>query len=109
MATNGWVLTEVHLYVGPLSDLPMNKKAVQIGHFPYSEENLGGAETWSVSVPLPDGNDCIIAAHAVVYNEELGMEETAWANCVYKPVIAVKVKFPEGKNAESDGISYKDK
>ncbi|MEZ5107162.1 MAG: hypothetical protein R2757_21835 [Draconibacterium sp.] len=111
LAMNGWGLKEVHLYVGSPDGLPVNNKAVKVGHFPYSKENLSGVETWEFVVPLAEldpEEHCIIAAHAVVYNESLDKEETAWSNCDYKPVVAVKVKFPEGKNAESDGISYID-
>lgn len=113
VAANGWTLSEVHLYVGPLAGLPMNKKAIQIGHFPYSAENLGGASEWSITIPLSGAVDCIIAAHAVVYNAELGKEETAWANCTYKPVVAVKTRFVNivsGNNtyAMTTGVSYID-
>jgi len=44
----------------------------------------------------------------------LGKEETAWANCTYKPVVAVKTRFvnktEEGYNkyAMTDGVSYID-
>jgi hypothetical protein len=114
VAANGWTLSEIHLYVGPLADLPMNKKAIQIGHFPYSAENLDGAAEWSIKIPLSNGDDCIIAAHAVVYNAEMGKEETAWANCTYNPAVAVKTRFVpdvEGeliKYAMTDGVSYID-
>jgi len=41
VAANGWTLSEVHLYVGPLAGATMNQKAIQIGHFPYSAVQLG--------------------------------------------------------------------
>lgn len=114
VASNGWMLSEIHLYVGSLDGLPMNKSAIQIGKFPYSAENLGGVPDWSITIPLVFEDDCIIAAHAVVYNSGLGKEETAWANCFYKPAVAVKTRFePEEGNtlikyAMTDGVSYID-
>jgi len=110
IASNGWLLKEVHLYVGTLEDFPTNKKAIQTGHFPYFKEKLGGVDTWSFEIPLSELNldeHCIIAAHAVVYNAELEKEETAWSNCEFKPIITAKVKFDE-RNAETEGLSYID-
>jgi hypothetical protein len=112
VAGNGWMLTEVHLYVGTVEGLPRNKTAIQIGHFPYSNENLGGVETWAFTVPLAglDPVNCIIAAHAIVYNASLSKEETAWANCTFSPAIIVKTKFaPEPTGfAVTKGESYID-
>jgi len=108
LASNGWTLTEVHLYVGSLANLPTNKKAVQIGQFPYSTNDLVGN---TITIPLLDleGNmngdgSVTIAAHAIVVNGQ--QEETAWANCTYIPVISVKSLFTNNKWAASDGDRF---
>ena len=117
--SNGWLLREVHLFVGCMDDFPINARsgAIKVGLFPYGDDDLSDADKWeSDPIQLPDDcDDCIIAAHAVVYNESLGKEETAWANCTFKPVIALKARFnvhPEGKTywtyGVTDGLSFVD-
>lgn len=105
VSTGGWYLTELHLYVGDLAGLPTNNKAIQIGHFPYSATNLIGLTTYTFTVPIADvtkdANGYTIAAHAIVVNGK--QEETAWSNCSYAPVIAVKTLILNGYWAVSDG------
>ncbi len=101
-ADNGWTLSEVHLFVGQFEDLPRNKTAIQIGHFPYSATELNGVTHYSFTIPLAelekDEQGYLIAAHAVVENGD--QQETGWANCTYHPqIITVKclVKKTEGE------------
>jgi hypothetical protein len=115
--SNGWLLREVHLFVGCKNEFPVNGKAIQIGHFPYGNDKLNDVDSWSsgpITLPV-DCEDCIIAAHAVVYNESMNKEETAWANCTFNPVIALKVRCQEHPcdNTNSDcvlteGVRYID-
>lgn len=110
MTTNGWGLYELHLYVGNLANLPTKKSALQIGHFPYSAENLNGVTYYKFEIALEgvsyDSDGYLIAAHAVVRN---GLqEETAWANCTFKPVIMLKSYFTNGNFAITDGIHFSD-
>lgn len=106
LTTDGWKLSELHLYVGDLEGLPTNKTAIQIGHFPFSAENLNQT-TYTFTVPIlnlpkDDETGYTIAVHAIVKN---GLqEETAWSNCsAYKPLIAVKTFLSSGFWAASDG------
>lgn len=77
--TDGWALTEMHLYVGMLQYTPMTKKGNPIpGRFPYKATFSGGKTSYTVVIPLnllPD-NCFSIAAHAVVCKG--GACETAW-------------------------------
>lgn len=101
VTTEDWLLSEVHFYVGTLANFEetcMNKKAIQIGKFPYSASDLNGP-THSFSIPLaspaPEGGYMVVA-HAVVKKVVDGVvvqEETAFANCTYKPLIYVKSIF----------------
>ena len=73
LTTGGWVLSELHLYVGTLAGLPKSKGGgIQIGHFPYSAKNLKGITTYTIEIPIAevskDANGYTIAAHAVVIN-----------------------------------------
>ena len=83
--TGGWVLDEVHLYVGTYDEIPMSAGNPQIGLFPYSD-NTNGATTWSYTVPIPnETDDCFaIAAHAAVSLLGNGgnviQSETAWSD-----------------------------
>ena len=77
-----WVITETHLYVGPLADMPLNTPGnPQIGQFPYTNE-FDPAETsvTYATLDLEPGECVYVAAHAVVVNTVTGEEETAWAN-----------------------------
>lgn len=79
-----WVITETHLYVGPLEDLPTNGGGnPKIGHFPYKDEFDPAATTVDYTTIDLEAGDCVyVAAHAVVVNTATGQEETAWANGV---------------------------
>lgn len=111
LTSNGWTLTEVHLYVGTLAGLPTNKTAIKIGQFPYSATNLNVTQ-FTFTIPLAnlqkDANGYAIFAHAVVINGT--QQETAWSNnCTYKPIITVKSKFLDNGNetwAATDGVHY---
>jgi hypothetical protein len=109
-----WVLTELHFYAGTLAGLPRNKTAIQIGHFPFDMDDLVGNQ---LIIPLDDLSDdngvLTLAAHAVVVNGN--HNETAWANCSYKPLIALKSFFNDRppRDSRSYGVSdgsiqYKD-
>ena len=71
---------ETHLAVAEdFEDIPQTKKGnPKVGHFPYKNEDVGGALTDPYVIPLEwdAGTELIIAAHA-----ELCNGETAWANC----------------------------
>lgn len=106
LVNSPWVLTELHFYAGTLAGLPLNKTAVQIGHFPYDMDDLVGNQ---LIIPLADlSSDAgvlTLAAHAVVVNGE--QNETAWASCSYKPIVGAKVRIDNGSYALTDGpISY---
>lgn len=77
-----WVITETHLFVGPLDDLPTNGGGnPRIGHFPYGDE-YDPAQTSIdfITIDLAPGECVFVAAHAVVVNTVTGEEETAWGN-----------------------------
>lgn len=82
--TGGWYLGEVHLYVGPLSQMPMNSQNVPIpGQFPINQTFGSGVQTVSYTIPLAGLPPCyIIAAHASVYrlasDGSVVQTETAW-------------------------------
>ena len=74
--TDGWYLTETHLYVGG----PIPSKSAP-GKFPYKHEGLGDATIDSYTIPLSEVGGYgwkVIAAHAVVRRD--CQEETAWAD-----------------------------
>lgn len=79
-----WVITETHLYVGPLEDLPTNGAGnPQIGQFPISDNfNPSVTEVEYTTIELEEGECVYVAAHAVVVNTVTGQEETAWGNGV---------------------------
>ena len=106
LVNSPWVLTELHFYAGTLAGLPRNKTAIQIGLFPYDMDDLVGNQ---LIIPLADlSSDAgvlTLAAHAVVVNGD--QNETAWADCSYKPIIGAKVRFNDWSYALTDGpISY---
>jgi hypothetical protein len=91
VTTDGWMLNEVHLWVGSsLSDLPKTKAGnPQIGLFPFKESNLNGATIYRMTVPLSYlggynavcNNQFYVAAHAAVYKETspgVIQTETGW-------------------------------
>lgn len=87
--TNGWVLTQTHLYVGDCALIPVNNPGNPIpGQFPYvgTHNNL---TTYTYQVPIsriPLEQCGCIAAHAVVkkYNSSNQVidSQTAWGNGV---------------------------
>ena len=95
-----WVLTETHVAVAMFptmdengdgeinildADIPQTKKGnPKVGRFPYKHEGLGGVASDPYTIPLGSwgsGTTLIIAAHAVVENPCLDIEETAWTDC----------------------------
>lgn len=80
---NGWYLGEVHLYIGPLSQLPVNSQNVPVpGQFPVNQSFGNGISTYSYSRPLAGLPPCyVVVAHASVYKMVNGVvvqTETAW-------------------------------
>lgn len=92
--TNGWFLSETHLWVGnSLADMPQTRKgAPKIGLFPYAATLSEGTTTYTEVIPLAalgficpqDDASYLVAAHAVVYRagdaEGEIITETAWAD-----------------------------
>ena len=87
--TNGWVLTQTHLYVGDCALIPVNNPGNPIpGQFPYVSSH-NNVTTYTYQIPIsaiPSGACGCIAAHAVVkqYNSsnQLINTQTAWGNGV---------------------------
>jgi hypothetical protein len=89
---NGWLLDEVHLYLGTsLQGLPVNKKGNPvIGQFPFKASSLGGVSSYQLVVPKNQisasdlcGLPLFYAAHAVVKKvspDGSMQQETAWAS-----------------------------
>jgi hypothetical protein len=77
-AESGWKIKEIHLYVGSLENLPVNKNNIPVpGQFPINESFNPLVEQVTYEIPLNGLGDCsIVAAHAVVVKD--GKEETAW-------------------------------
>ncbi|MBW8331881.1 MAG: hypothetical protein K0M40_07665 [Prolixibacteraceae bacterium] len=115
VTTGGWILSEVHFYVGTLDEFQktcMNKNAIQIGKFPYSAVDLNSTthslDPITLAIPAPEGGYMVVA-HAVVkkVNEDGTIqEETAFAKCTYPLLITVKVTFESNKWAATEGIYY---
>lgn len=90
----GWELTEAHLFVGDIYDLPRNKPGIPVpGHFPYSVEDLpDGTIEYTFTIPLselPDSGCLAVVPHGVVEIE--GYEETAWLlDITFKEVFKIK-------------------
>ncbi len=87
--TNGWVLTQTHLYVGECALIPVNNPGNPIpGQFPYtSAHNNVTSYTYQIPISRIPLELCgCIAAHAVVkkYNSanQLIDTQTAWGNGV---------------------------
>lgn len=81
--TNGWYLNEIHLYIGPLSQMPVNSQNVPVpGQFPVNQSFGSGVNTYSYSRPLTGLPSCyVVVAHASVYkvvNGVIVQTETAW-------------------------------
>ena len=82
--TGNWWLSETHLYVGSVNNLPLNGGGnPKIGHFPY-HGNHELVKTYPFTIPLDQLEDCfIVSAHAVVIKKENGEvtgSETAFAD-----------------------------
>lgn len=79
-----WLIQEVHLYVGPKDEVPLNKQGQPIpGHFPINETLKLATNNVCYDIHNLDSEFCgIIAAHAVVSREQ--GNETAWAEgCLF--------------------------
>ena len=79
---DGWEMSESHLYVGTLGDMPLNKPGnPKIGRFPYAEDHDPNVSSFTYYVLMselpPAGDGFTTAAHAVVHGPN-GQEETAW-------------------------------
>jgi len=99
----GWKLTETHVYVGidPPPKLSPGKFKDWGGaqHDPISPPSETDSYTFPLSsifgtLPPYECNDIYLAVHAVVYNEELNKEETAWGKGVYRKV-SIALHFPD--------------
>ncbi|MFZ5940864.1 MAG: hypothetical protein ACOYXB_09835 [Bacteroidota bacterium] len=82
VAAEGYLISETHLFLGDVAELPVNKKGNPvIGHFPYSYSGEGLA-TVIHEIPIgelnADGGYLDIFAHAVVISEDGTFNETAW-------------------------------
>ncbi|MEY1640182.1 hypothetical protein [Tenuifilum osseticum] len=82
-SANGYLINETHLYVGPKSGVPVNKKGnPQIGQFPYGETFTTPVNEVTYQFNLADFDDCfIVAAHAVVSKYDgttIVDQQTAW-------------------------------
>ena len=80
-----WKLGAIHLYVGPLSGLPVNPKGNPVvGHFPIKKYFENYASTYSYSFPADSfPNGFIVAAHAEIFStnrEGVATKETAWGS-----------------------------
>lgn len=85
----GWTMSESHVYLGLVDDLPLNGPgAPKIGKFPFKEVHDPAVTSYTYVIPsdglppAPDYTDLAVAAHAVVNNPD-GGDETAWAACDY--------------------------
>ena len=89
--TNGWELTEAHLWVGEnIADMPQTRKGnPKIGHFPYNSYDITGADSHSFLVPLSSLGDYLCgqtfyaAAYAEVRKALCGggyQTESAWGS-----------------------------
>lgn len=90
--SSDWVITESHLYVGSLDEMPTNPALTPLpGKFPYNVEH-GELSFLTYTVPLNSLNsdlDCfVIAAHSSVRRVDGtgdNAEETAWSEGVEFP------------------------
>lgn len=87
--TNGWVLTQTHLYVGDCALIPVNNPGNPLpGQFPYVSTH-NNITTYTYQVPISaiplEGCGCI-AAHAVVKKYDSANQlldtQTGWGNGV---------------------------
>lgn len=80
--SENWFLSETHLFVGQIEDLPLTPLGnPKIGRFPYSSTHEL-ATSFTYTIPIDESLDCyVIAAHATVNNYVNGtliQSETAW-------------------------------
>ena len=95
-ALQNWYFSEMHLYVGPYSNVPAQNGNPVPGQFPYKKSFNPLVQTYTFTIPLSsitlDANKCMyIAAHSSMKNIVDGIvirTETGWAG---------DIKFP-GKN-----------
>jgi len=102
-SSTGWELSETHVYAGTSAP-----EKLAPGKFPYKHDPISPpSETDSYVIPLSEigavpGKDIYLAVHAVVYNEELDKEETAWGKGVYRKV-RIELHFPD---IDEDDLGY---
>ena len=82
--TNGWTISQTHLYVGDCALIPVNHAGnPQPGHFPYTGTH-SNVTSYTYQVPIsaiPEGDCGCIAAHCVVNKSGPGGgTQTAWGN-----------------------------
>lgn len=85
VTTGDWKISEIHLYVGPESELPANKKGnPQVGHFPTQDNFYPMVTSVTYKFLLENLDDCFyVAAHAVVKKVVDGQtldSQTAWGD-----------------------------
>jgi hypothetical protein len=85
VTSGDWKISEIHLYVGPKSELPANKKGnPKVGHFPTQDTFYPMVTTVTYKFLLENLDDCFyIAAHAVVKKVVDGQildSQTAWGD-----------------------------
>lgn len=86
-SSNGYVLTQAHLYVGACALIPVNGQGNPIpGHFPYSA-TIPNLTTYTFQVPfsvIGTGNCGCVAAHCVLVkydtNGNIIDTQTGWGN-----------------------------
>ena len=80
-AEPGWIIQEVHFYIGTLEGIPDNPQGVPVpGHFPYSATGINASSYCYPDIAFADLEkpDCpVILVHVVVVNGD--RNETAWA------------------------------
>ena len=79
-ATNGWKISQTHLYVGDCALIPVNNPGNPIpGQFPYASSHAN-VTSYTYQIPLsqiPAGTCGCIAAHAVVKQFDANNQQTA--------------------------------
>lgn len=87
--TDGWLMKEIHLYVGSSAGLPVNKAGnPTIGLFPYNMTFNPYVATYTFVLPLADFPDLMtIAAHAALVKLDgsgnVVDSQTGWGNGVH--------------------------
>lgn len=84
--TDGWLMSQIHLYVGTSAGLPVNKAGnPTIGQFPYKVSFSPYAASYTFTLPLSTFPEVMtVAAHAVVFKTDgsgaIVQSETGWGN-----------------------------